>query len=65
MRLSVESGEIRVNVEDDGKPFNPLDAPEADTAKPLEERTVGGLGVHLVRKLMDGLEYQRRDGKNL
>lgn len=65
VRLSVESGEMRVDVEDDGKPFNPLEAPEADTTKPLEERVIGGLGVHLVRKLTDGLEYQRHEGKNL
>jgi anti-sigma regulatory factor (Ser/Thr protein kinase) len=65
VQLSVEPGEMRVEVEDDGQPFNPLEAPEADTTKPLEERAVGGLGVHLVRKLMDGLEYQRHEGKNL
>jgi phosphoserine phosphatase RsbU/P len=65
VRFSVELGEMRVEVEDDGQPFNPLEAPEADTTKPLEERTIGGLGVHLVRKLMDGLEYQRHEGKNL
>ena len=65
VRLSVEPGEVRVEVEDDGQPFNPLEAPEADTTKPLEDRAVGGLGVHLVRKLMDGLEYQRHEGKNL
>ena len=58
VRLSVESGEMRVDVEDDGQPFNPLEAPEADATKPLEERAIGGLGVHLVRKLTDGLEYQ-------
>jgi serine/threonine-protein kinase RsbW len=52
-------------VEDDGQPFNPLEAPEVDTTKPLEERTIGGLGIHIVRKLMDGLEYQRHEGKNL
>lgn len=65
VRLSVESGEMRVDVEDDGQPFNPLEAPEADATKPLEERAIGGLGVHLVRKLTDGLEYQRHEGKNL
>jgi serine phosphatase RsbU (regulator of sigma subunit)/anti-sigma regulatory factor (Ser/Thr protein kinase) len=65
VRFSIKAGEIRVEVEDDGQPFNPLEAPEVDTTKPLEERTIGGLGVHLVRKLMDGLEYQRREGKNL
>ncbi len=65
VRLSIEPGEMRVDVEDDGKPFNPLEAPEVDTTKPLEERALGGLGVHLVRKLTDGLEYQRHEGKNL
>ncbi len=65
VRLTVEPGEMRVEVEDDGQPFNPLEAPEPDTTKPLEDRTVGGLGVHLVRKLTDGLEYQRYEGKNL
>ena len=65
MRLSVEPGEMRVDVEDDGQPFNPLEAPEADTTNPLEERTIGGLGVHLVRKLMDGLEYKRQGERNL
>ena len=65
VRLSLKPGEMRVDVEDDGQPFNPLEAPEADTTKPLEERTIGGLGVHLVRKLMDGLEYRRHEGKNL
>ncbi len=65
VRLSMQPEEVRVDVEDDGQPFNPLAAPEADTTKPLEERTIGGLGIHLVRKLMDGLEYQRQEGKNL
>jgi sigma-B regulation protein RsbU (phosphoserine phosphatase) len=65
VRLSIQSGEIRFEVEDDGRPFNPLNAPEADTSKPLEERDLGGLGIHLVRKLTDGLEYRRQEGKNL
>jgi anti-sigma regulatory factor (Ser/Thr protein kinase) len=61
----VQPGEVKAEVEDDGRPFNPLEAAEVDTAKPLEERTIGGLGIHLVRKLMDGLEYQRQEEKNL
>ena len=63
--FSMQPGAVRIDVEDDGQPFNPLEAPEADTTKPLEERTIGGLGIHLVRKLMNGLEYQRQEGKNL
>ena len=64
-RLSIQSAEMRVEVEDDSQPFNPLEAPEPDTTKPLEERAVGGMGIHLVRTLTDGLEYQRHEGKNL
>ena len=64
VRLDVERGEVRVDVEDDGQPFNPLDAPEPDTARPVEERPVGGLGIHLVRSLMDGLEYRRQGDRN-
>jgi anti-sigma regulatory factor (Ser/Thr protein kinase) len=65
MRLSYQDGEVTAGVEDDGRPFNPLEAAEPDTSKPLEERPVGGLGIHLVRKFMDGVEYKRRQGKNI
>jgi sigma-B regulation protein RsbU (phosphoserine phosphatase) len=65
MRLSCEEGEVMAEIEDDGRPFNPLEAAEPDTNKPLEERPVGGLGIHLVRKLMDDVEYKRQQGKNL
>ena len=62
--LSVGPGEVRVDVEDDGQPFNPLDAPQPDLTKPLEQRAIGGLGIHLVRQLMDSFEYQRRETSN-
>jgi serine/threonine-protein kinase RsbW len=56
---------MKVEVEDDGRPFNPLEAPPPDIGKPLAEREVGGLGIHLVRKMMDELEYRRENDKNL
>ena len=65
VRVSVDQGEVRAEVEDDAQPFNPLEAPEPDTSKSLEERPVGGLGVHLTRKVMDALDYQRQGNKNL
>jgi phosphoserine phosphatase RsbU/P len=65
VRLSVQPGEINAEVEDDGRPFNPLEAQAPDTTQRLEERNIGGLGIHLVRKLMDGLEYRRQGDKNL
>lgn len=65
VRLFLEQGQLKVEVEDDGRPFNPLEAPEPDLNKSLEERSIGGLGIHFVRKLMDELEYRREEGRNL
>ena len=65
VRLSFQRHEVTVEVEDEGEAFNPLEAPVPDVTRPLEERAVGGLGIHLVRALMDGLEYQRRGNKNV
>ena len=64
VRLSRMKDEIRIEVEDDAVPFNPLEAPAVDVNLPLEERPVGGLGIHLVRQIMDSLEYRRLEGKN-
>ena len=56
---------LTIDVVDDGKPFDPLnDAPIPDINAPIHERTVGGLGVLLVRKLMDELTYRREEGRN-
>ena len=62
--LSADAGQLVVTVEDDGRAFNPLDAPAPDVDQSVEARPIGGLGIHLVRKVMDGLEYARRQGKN-
>ncbi len=57
-------GRLVLTVEDDGVAYNPLDAPEPDLSLPIEQRPIGGLGVHLMRKLMDSVHYKRTDGKN-
>ena len=62
--LSLAPGLLTVTVADDGHPFNPLDAPVPDTTLSLEEREVGGLGIHLIRNMMDDVEYVYRDGFN-
>ena len=64
VRLAVAS-EVVVEVEDDGLPFDPLQLPEADTSIPLEQRPVGGLGIHLIRKFMDQVEYETRGNRNI
>ena len=65
VRLSLLNNVVTVEIEDDATPFNPLEVPAPDLDRPLDERPVGGLGIHLVRQVMDGLEYQWQDGKNL
>jgi len=65
LRLSFANGEMTAEIEDDGRPFNPLEVAEPDLDIPLEERQVGGLGIFMVRKFMTDLTYQRLEGKNL
>jgi serine/threonine-protein kinase RsbW len=54
-----------IEVEDDGRPFNPLDVKDVDTTVPLEQRPIGGLGIHLMRRFMDEIEYRSEGGKNV
>jgi len=56
---------IVIRFEDTGRPYNPLEKPEPDLDKPLMDRDIGGLGVFLVRKLMDNVEYTRVGNKNV
>jgi serine/threonine-protein kinase RsbW len=65
VRVHLTLPELRVEVEDDGSPFNPLERLAPDIAKPIEERPMGGLGIHMMRKSLDGMEYRRADGKNI
>jgi anti-sigma regulatory factor (Ser/Thr protein kinase) len=55
---------LEVAVVDDGPEFDPLTLSEPDVTSSLEDRQPGGLGVYLVRRLMDRVEYTRRDGRN-
>ena len=50
---------------DDGKPFDPLRQTEPNTHLPIGERIEGGLGIFLVKKTMDMVDYQYKDGKNI
>ncbi|MCL2758940.1 MAG: SpoIIE family protein phosphatase [Treponema sp.] len=51
--------------EDTGRPFNPLEQPPPDLEKPLTDREIGGLGVYMIRNMMDKVEYSRISGKNI
>ena len=63
--LDTNADEVRLEIADDGRPFDPLtDAVEPDLDASLEERPIGGLGIFLVREMMDELHYKRENGKN-
>ena len=65
IKLTSEAEALTIEITDDGKPFDPLnDAPTPNLTGPLDERNIGGLGIHLVRTMMDELQYKREDGKN-
>lgn len=52
-------------ISDSGIPFDPTQTPDADITLSAEERAIGGLGIHLVRQLMDEIRYERSDDKNI
>jgi len=58
-------GLAEVEIEDCAPPFNLLSIPEPDITKNIEDRKIGGLGVFLIRQIMDDIIYRYEDGKNI
>lgn len=52
-------------VSDSGQPFDPTAEPNADISLGVEDRPIGGLGIYLVRSIMDSVSYERAGGKNI
>jgi len=63
--LRADPRRLTIVIEDEGVPFDPVACAPAQAPCPLEERRVGGLGLHLVRNLMDEMSYRRTQGKNV
>ena len=63
--LALDAGTLTIQVDDDGVPFNPVDAPPPNFDLPIEQRPIGGLGIHIVRSLVDRIEHRRDDGRNV
>lgn len=57
--------EVTLSIEDNGIKFNPLEIEDPDTTLSAEERPIGGLGILLVKKNMDNIEYKYEDNKNI
>lgn len=64
LELETDGSRLRILVSDDGQPFDPTAAPEPDTTLPIDQRPIGGLGIHMMRRFMDRLEYRREGNRN-
>lgn len=64
LAVGVEDGIASITLIDSGIPFDPLQAKQPDITLSAEERSIGGLGIFMVRKSMDEVSYERRDGQN-
>lgn len=62
--MKVDGHQLLISITDDGHFFNPLEHPEPDTTLPVEQREIGGLGIHLLRKMADHIEYERSLERN-
>ena len=58
-------GSLVFVLSDSGKPFDPTARPDVDISASAEDRPIGGLGIHLVRNIMDNVSYEYRDGRNI
>ena len=61
----VEDGVLQIVISDHGTPFDPTAKAEVDTTLPAEERKIGGLGIHLIRNIMDEVSYERVGDRNV
>ncbi len=64
IRVSVDKA-VTIEFEDKGRPYNPLDRADPDVTATADERRIGGLGIYMVKKIMDQVEYRHIDNKNL
>ena len=67
VQLEIEDDPLSVIITfiDNGKPFNPLEHKNPDVTAPADERGIGGLGIYLVKKTMNMVEYEYKDGQNV
>lgn len=62
--VSDEGKELRIEICDGGRPFNPIEREAPDVTLHLENRNIGGLGIYLVLRMMDGVAYLYEEGRN-
>jgi len=65
INISIEGDLLDIRIEDDGVPFNPVESKTPDFQCGVEDCKIGGLGIHLIKKLIDDIQYQRVADKNI
>jgi len=62
--VNADDNLLLIHIEDDGIPFNPLEKIDPDFPANVESAQIGGLGILIIRKLIDNISYERKQGKN-
>jgi sigma-B regulation protein RsbU (phosphoserine phosphatase) len=65
VKIDLSPGRLTISIIDDGVPFNPFQFESPDTSLKMEDREIGGLGIHLVKNVMDRVSYNRGINKNI
>ena len=65
LETETDSRTVTITFVDNGRPFDPLSRPDPDVTLKARERKIGGLGIYLVKKSMDDVCYEYREGKNI
>jgi sigma-B regulation protein RsbU (phosphoserine phosphatase) len=63
--IELHADRLVITVSDNGRPFDPFSSPAPDTTLSVEEREIGGQGIHLVRRMVDEMSYHRRSDRNV
>lgn len=65
IQCSIANSKLTISIKDEGQPFDPLSMKEVDTSQSLKQRQIGGLGIHIIRQIMDQVEYRRENNQNI
>ena len=65
VRFYLEEDTLRIEIEDDGRPFNPVDAPPPNLDVPIEQRVSAGLGIFIARSFVNAMTYRREGNRNV
>jgi anti-sigma regulatory factor (Ser/Thr protein kinase) len=65
VNIELAGKKLSVTITDDGVPFDPLSQEAPDTSLSIDEREIGGLGIHLVKSMSDECSYERKSDKNV